>query len=434
MTQEAAPDSLPRLLAGLPPDHRVVGLARHVEQWGPCWPAVKDPGALVDMVGRSGLRGRGGAWFPAGRKWQTVAREGRRTAVVANGAEGEPASRRDRLLLLRLPHLVLDGVELAAFGVHARRVVLYVKEELTGPLSAALRDREEAGIARAQVELAVAPCAYLAGEESAVVSHLNGRIPARPTFTGVQPIYRRGLSGYPTLVHNVETLAHVALVARFGPAWFREIGTERSPGSALLSVSGAVARPGVVEVAQGARLGGVLDTCGGPAEPLEGVLLGGYGGAFVSGADLLELRLDEEHLRPRGASLGAGVLVAIPASRCPLAITARLVRYLERERAGQCGPCVHGLAELATATEHLAFSRPRRQEVNWIASLCHLVAGRGACHHPDGAAQLVRSALSAFAKDVAHHVAAGPCGRRGPGDLLSLPGSRPGPAVAKSSR
>lgn len=434
MSDEAAPESLPRLLAGLLPDHDVVGLARHVEQWGPLWPAVKGPGTLVDAVTASGLRGHGGAWFPAGRKWQTVAREGRRTAVVANGAEGEPASRRDRLLLFRLPHLVLDGVELASYGVHARRVVLYLPEELTGPLSAALREREEAGVARFPVELEVAPRAYLAGEESAAVSHLSGRAPARPTFTGLQPVYRRGLSGYPTLVHNVETLAHVALVARFGPAWFRRIGTERNPGSALLSVSGAVARPGVVEVALGTRLGSVLDTCGGPVEPLEGVLLGGYGGSFVSGGDLLETRLDEEHLRARDASLGAGVVVALPASRCPLAITARLVRYLERERAGQCGPCVHGLAELATATEHLAFSRPRRQEVSRIASLCHLVAGRGACHHPDGAVQLVRSALSAFARDVERHLATGPCGRPGPGDLLSLPGSRPRRATMAGGR
>jgi NADH:ubiquinone oxidoreductase subunit F (NADH-binding) len=189
----------------------------------------------------------------------------------------------------------------------------------------------------------------------------------------------------------------------------------------------------VVEVALGARLGTVLDTCGGPVEPLEGVLLGGYGGTFVSGIDVLEARLDEEHLRPRGASLGAGVVVALPASRCPLAVTARLVRYLERERAGQCGPCVHGLSELATATEHLAFSRPRRQEVSRIASLCHLVAGRGACHHPDGAVQLVRSALSAFANDVAHHVAAGPCGRPGAGDVLGVPGSRPRRATMAGS-
>lgn len=434
MSQAVPPESLPRLLAGLSPDHDVVGLARHLDQWGPFGPAVRDPSTLVDTVTRSGLRGHGGAWFPAGRKWQSVAQGGRRTAVVANGAEGEPASRRDRLLLLRLPHLVLDGLELAAYGVRARRVVLYLPEELTGPLAAALREREEAGVARFPVELAVAPAAYLAGEESAVVSHLNGRVPARPTFTGVRPVYRRGLAGYPTLVHNVETLAHVALVARFGPAWFRRIGTDRSPGSALLSVSGAVPTPGVVEVALGAALGDVLAICGGPAEPLQGALLGGYGGVFVSGPHLLELRLDEERLRPRGASLGAGVLVAVPASRCPLAVAARLVRYLDSERAGQCGPCVHGLAELATATEHLAFSRPRRREVTRIELLCQLVAGRGACHHPDGAAQLVGSALSAFAEDVEHHVAAGPCGRPGPEGLFSLPGYRPRRATTAGSR
>jgi NADH:ubiquinone oxidoreductase subunit F (NADH-binding) len=265
------------------------------------------------------------------------------------------------------------------------------------------------------------------------VSHLGGHLAARPTFTELQPLFRHGLSGHPTLVHNVETLAHVALVARFGPEWFRRIGTGSSPGSALLSVSGAVSTPGVIEVALGAQLGAALSACRGASEPLQGVLLGGYSGTFVSGSGLLDLHLDEEHLRPLGASLGAGVLVALPASRCPLAVTAVLVRYLERERAGQCGPCVHGLSELAAATEHVAFSRPRRRDVTRIAALCQLVDGRGACHHPDGAARLVRSALSAFAADVDRHVAAGPCGRPGPKGLLALPGEpRPGVRMAGS--
>jgi NADH:ubiquinone oxidoreductase subunit F (NADH-binding) len=362
-----------------------------------------------------------------------VSQQGRQAVVVANGAEGEPASRKDRLLLSRLPHLVLDGAELAAAGVQARRLICYVSEELTGPLRAAVREREETGVARHRIEVAAAPPAYLAGEESTVVSHLAGHVPARPTFTELQPLYRHGLSGHPTLVHNVETLAHVALVARFGPEWFRRIGTGHSPGSTLLSVSGAVTTPGVIEVALGAQLGAVLSVCRGPSEPLQGVLLGGYGGTFVSGSGLLDLHLDEERLRPLGASLGAGVLVAVPASRCPLALTAVLVRYLERERAGQCGPCVHGLSELAAATEHVAFSRPRRRDVGRIVALCQLVEGRGACHHPDGAARLVRSALSVFAADVERHVAAGPCGRPGPKGFLGLSGPQsPGSHMAGS--
>jgi NADH:ubiquinone oxidoreductase subunit F (NADH-binding) len=404
----------------------VIGLAEHLERWGgPCWSAFRDPRGLVETVASSGLRGRGGAWFPAGLKWQGVSQQGRQRVVVVNGAEGEPASRKDRLLLFRLPHLVLDGAELAAAGVQARRVICYVPEELTGPLRAAVREREETGVARQRIEVATAPPAYLAGEESAVVSHLGGHVAARPTFTGLQPLYRRGLSGHPTLVHNVETLAHVALLARFGPEWFRRTGTGHSPGSTLLSVSGAVSTPGVIEVALGAQLGAVLSACRGPSEPLEGVLLGGYGGTFVSGSGLFDVQLDEEHLRPLRASLGAGVLVALPATRCPLALTAVLVRYLERERAGQCGPCVHGLSELAAATEHVAFSRPRRRDVSRIAALCQLIDGRGACHHPDGAARLVRSALTAFAGEVDHHVAAGPCGRPGPKGFLTLPGSQP---------
>ena len=208
MSAPIPPDSLPRLLAGLSAGQGIVGLAEHLERWGgPCWSAFRSPRDLVENVSSSGLRGRGGAWFPAGLKWQAVAQEGRQAVVVANGAEGEPASRKDRLLVFRLPHLVLDGAELAAAAVRARRVICYVPEELTGPLRAAVQEREESGVARQRIEVAAAPPAYLAGEESAVVAHLGGRSAARPTFTGLQPLYRHGLSGRPTLVHNVETLA-----------------------------------------------------------------------------------------------------------------------------------------------------------------------------------------------------------------------------------
>lgn len=431
MSAPSPPDSLPRLLAGLTAGREAMGLEEHMDRWGaPPWRAYRSPRGLVEVVSESGLRGRGGAWFPAGRKWQAVVAARGRPVVVANGAEGEPASRKDQLLLWRVPHLVLDGAELAAFGVSGRRVVIYAPEALAGLLSWAVREREAAGVSRQPTEVAIAPSAYLAGEESAAVSHLSGRLAARPTFTGLSPVYRRGVSGHATLVHNVETLAHIALLARFGPAWFRRIGTAQSPGSALVSVSGAVQRSGVVEIALGSRLGGVLAACQGPVEPLQGALLGGYGGAFVAGPGLADLPLDEEHLRPLGASLGAGVLVALPHSCCPLALTARLVRYLNEERSGQCGPCVHGLAELTQATWQLAFGRPQRRDISLIHALCQLVEGRGACHHPDGAVRLVRSALSAFAEDVDRHLAAGPCGRPGPEGLPGLPR----PAAATGSR
>jgi NADH:ubiquinone oxidoreductase subunit F (NADH-binding) len=126
---------------------------------------------------------------------------------------------------------VLDGAELAASAIHARRVVAYVPEELARAVWAAVQERERAGVARHAVEVAVAPPAYLAGEESAVAAHLSGGLGALPTFTGLHPVFERGVEGRPTLVHNVETLAHVALVVRFGPAWFRRVGTERCPGS-----------------------------------------------------------------------------------------------------------------------------------------------------------------------------------------------------------
>ncbi|HET9051167.1 MAG TPA: proton-conducting membrane transporter, partial [Candidatus Dormibacteraeota bacterium] len=184
---------------------------------------------LVDVLERSGLRGRGGASFPVGTKWRTVTGRGGGAVVLVNGAEGEPLSHKDRVLMQCRPHLVLDGAVLAAQTVGADDVVLYIGEDHAGARAAMERAIAERGDERLRVRLVAAPARYVAGEETAAVHSVNEGV-ALPTSTPPRP-FERGVAGRPTLVQNVETLAHVALIARFGDAWFRDGGRDGAVGT-----------------------------------------------------------------------------------------------------------------------------------------------------------------------------------------------------------
>jgi NADH:ubiquinone oxidoreductase subunit F (NADH-binding) len=339
-----------------------------------------------------------------------VAEGGRRPVVVANGTEGEPASTKDKLLLQSAPHLVLDGVVLAAEAVGARRAIVCVEEAARRArlsVEAAIDERRGTRLDPIGIELAATPSGYVVGEESALVHWLNGG-PAKPTFVPPRP-FEKGVGGRPTLVQNVETLAHLALLARFGPDWFREIGTPGHAGSTLITVSGEVARPGVYEIAPGTTIAHTIASCGGVADDVRAVLVGGYAGRWLDADPCLRLGLTDDHLRPVGASLGAGVIVVLSRRGCGLAETTRIARYLAGESSGQCGPCVNGLASIAGALEqlHRGQGGPGTQAAlrRWAAD----VAGRGACHHPDGAARLVASALEVFSDDIDWHRRHGRC-------------------------
>lgn len=417
VTQRAAvdpPRGPGRVLLGLDRPGSSTGLEDHLRRWGP--PPLHAARDLVEAVGASGLRGHGGAWFPVADKWRSVAASRRRPVVVANAAEGEPASAKDAFLLAHAPDLVLDGASLAASALRADRVVVYCPRTLARHVARAVADRRRAGFDPVEPEVVTAPAAFVAGQETAVVNALNGRGPT-PTFAGLQPVRVRGVDGRPTLVQNAETLAHVALVARFGPQWFRELGTEGSPGTMLLTVTGRWSEPTVVEAALGTPLRTVLDLGDRDAENVQGVLLGGYGGAWIRPGEALGMPLTEEAARESQATLGPGVVVVLPRGVCALQEVSRVVRYMAGQSAGQCGPCVNGLGELSLALDTLASGparrerRPHRQppRAETLLQLCDLVEGRGACRHPDGVASFVRSALRVFGDEIAAHRRGGSC-------------------------
>ncbi|MGA8923521.1 MAG: SLBB domain-containing protein, partial [Candidatus Dormiibacterota bacterium] len=235
---------------------------------------------LIDVIARSGLRGRGGAWFPTARKWSAAAAASQGNAVVViNGSEGEPLSSKDRTLLSLRTHLVLDGAALAAESIGATDIVLYVSRESRATdrvVEGALAERRRAGLHEAPIKVVRTAHRYIAGESSAAINRASGG-PSKPKFS-LQRAAEKGVDDRPTLVQNAETLAHVATIARYGSDWFRKLGTEQSPGSTLLTLCGNVRRPGVYEVDLGARLGSVLDAVGGTATPPAGALVGGYFG------------------------------------------------------------------------------------------------------------------------------------------------------------
>jgi NADH:ubiquinone oxidoreductase subunit F (NADH-binding) len=412
--------ALPRLLAGVDAVGGPVGIGDHLDQWGSL--EVRRAGRnLVEHIEASGLTGRGGAWFPVATKWRSVAGAGRRPIVVANASESEPASSKDAVLAARTPHLVLDGAMAAAGALGASRVVVYTRPHLVAGVEAAAAQRARLGIDPVELDVVGAPEAFVAGQETAVVNALNGR-GAKPMFVGLRSIRERGVAGRPTLVHNAETLAHVALVARFGAAWFRTLGTERAPGTMLLTVRGAPSGDSVLEAPLGAPVREVLGLSARAGDEYRGALLGGYGGAWVSMETLLNLPLTETSARERQTTLGPGVIILLPRTVCPLAETARVVRYMAGQNAGQCGPCVHGLAAIADAVEALAFApKPLGHRIDPVIALTELVEGRGACRHPDGVARFVRSACRVFADEVTAHLRRGPCNLGGKSSVLPIP-------------
>lgn len=403
---------LPRLLAEMPA-HGAMSLSEHRALHGQL-PVLRTRrrahSGLIDELEQAGLRGRGGAGFPTAKKLQAVAASRGRPVIVVNAAEGEPASHKDRILTRALPHLVLDGGELAAQALGANELIVSVCESALASaesLAAAIAERGMGARRSPHVRVVTVPDRYVAGQETALIAHLNGA-PALPTFTPPMP-FQRGVGRHPTLLSNAETFAHIALIARHGARWFRQLGTVAQPGSALVTLSGCVALPGVYEIEYGTPLLSLIDAAGGMCAAPRALLLGGYGGSWVDAEHLSDLVLCDEHLEPYGASLGAGVIALLSERACPIGETARIARWLADQSAGQCGPCVHGLDALASALEGVTGQRSHDAGGIPIDRLLLLVRRRGACAHPDGAARLVQSALVMFEDELMDHARHGAC-------------------------
>ncbi|MCW2551577.1 MAG: Respiratory-chain dehydrogenase domain, 51 kDa subunit [Mycobacterium sp.] len=361
---------------------------------------LDEPDRLLDDVDRSGLLGRGGAAFPLAVKLKTVrdaGRGGQRTILLANGEEGEPASVKDRWLLRNRPHLVLDGVRLAARIVAAERAYVY----LSDPLSA---DAVETALAAAQTELPITVVTvdpgYVAGEETAAVRAVNGG-PAKPTDKPPRP-FEHGVGGHPTLVSNVETLANLPFVQRHGAEEYRAVGTSASPGTLLATITGAGRAPALYELPHGVAFTDVLALHGVSADDVTGVLMGGYFAGLLN-TDVLDATLDHETMRRLGSGLGCGA-VGILIDDCPVAVAASVMAYFDRENAGQCGSCFNGTAAMSAVTSALRDGLATADDLTRLERWSVVLRGRGACATLDAATNVAATLLQQFPQVVARHV------------------------------
>jgi len=408
-----------RLLHGWYDTGRTADLTEHLGRYGPVpLSSARSRGAampLVRAVEEAGLTGRGGGGFPTGRKLRSVAGAKGPAVVVANGMESEPASHKDEVLLSLAPHLVLDGAALAAVAVGANVVHLCLprtRATQADQLTAAVAERRRARLDPVPVKVHTLPHHFVSSEETSLVNWLNGG-DARPLATPPRP-FEKGVGKRPTLIDNVETLAHLALIARYGSVWFRESGSPRAPGTTLVTVSGAVRYPGVYEIPAGSPVPTALARAGGPQERLGAVLAGGFFGSW------LPVPLSTE-----APERGAGVLVALPEGTCGLAETAAALEYLAAQSARQCGPCRFGLPAVAEDFAALARGTADARQTDRLHHRLGLLPGRGACSHPDGGARLAASALRVFADDVHRHVHTGPCRAAYAPLVLPVPATRP---------
>jgi NADH:ubiquinone oxidoreductase subunit F (NADH-binding) len=417
-------DATDRLLASVPGRADSPPLAAHLATHGPLVLPAADDGrwcrGMLAAIGESGLLGRGGACFPAAAKWDAFRQSARRPIVVVNAMEGEPASAKDRVLLSSSPHLVLDGADVAATVIGASGIVVCVADDngaMASSVEAAVAERRRARTLRFRVIVQRPPGRYVTGEESALVSWLDDR-PALPALRVDKSVPLR-VGRRPAMVHNAETLSQVALIARHGPAWFRRMGTPEAPGSTLVTVTGAVGLPGVHEVELGTPVVDILERAG-LQTTVAGVLVGGYGGAWLDPAHLAT-PFAPGPLAAVGATHGVGILIALPVGGCGIAETARIARYMAGESAGQCGPCVFGLPAIATDLEELGAGRADASTIDRIRHRSDMVDGRGACRHPDGVVRLVRSALAVFGDDARAHAEGRPCAGHTAPTVMAFP-------------
>ena len=366
------------------------------------------PERLRADVAAAGLRGRGGAAFPTARKWDLAARSGHDTRyVVANGGEHEPGSNKDRFLVEQHPHAVLEGLMLAGIATGATKGWLYLIEDMHGPRAsaeAALRELDDAGMMHMPIAIHLGPTTYVAGEETAVLSAIEGK-PAKPRKKPPYP-GEQGLFEKPTTVNNTETLAHVAWIARNGAEAFAAIGTEQSKGTLLFTLGEQVRRPGVHELPFGATYRELIERCGGGlanGRPVRAVLPAMSCGFLL--AEHLDVPIAYETLRPLGSSPGCGGVRLVDDTTDVVALAVEIAEFFMQEQCGQCPPCrmeTNQFVHILKAVQQ-GKGPGYAEKLQKLAAFSHK---KGFCSLIEMAAAPVLSAVRCFADDFA--AAAGP--------------------------
>ncbi|AXG77798.1 NADH-quinone oxidoreductase subunit NuoF family protein [Streptomyces paludis] len=411
---------LPQLTQGFDLVERL-DLPMHLKVHGPLEAMTGE--RLAQLAEAISLTGRGGAGFPFHRKLRAVAksaiRRGVRPVVVVNGSEGEPPCRKDTVMLNRAPHLILDGALLAAEALGARTLIVVVTRNSTEvSIRAALAERglSDRRGAALRAKVVRTPERMVSGEASSVIRAIGGG-PAKPPGRRERAA-ESGVGGLPTLLSNAETFAQLAVAARIGARRYCGTGLEDEPGTVMLTVSGAVARPMVIEAPTGVPLRYILQMAGAPPMP-QGVLTGGYHGDWMDAVSAHEAVISKKSFKSLGGALGAGAILPIGPETCPLGEALHVANWLAAETAGQCGPCKLGLPAAAGGLSDV-INGGGQAALEALRAVIQAVKARGACQHPDGSARFFNSTLAAFTDDLAAHVLNGGCGRETTG-VLPLP-------------
>jgi len=379
------------------------------------------PQDLIDLVKKSGLRGRGGAGFPAGLKWGFMPKENVQKYLCVNTDEGEPGTFKDRVLVEKDPHSIIEGVIIAAYAVGVTRAFVYIRGEFFLGVKSwikAIADAYQRGYLGKNIlgsdfslDLTVhrGAGAYICGEETAMIDSLEGRR-GEPRLKPPYPA-QVGYLGKPTLVHNVETLANVPHIVLHGAEWYASIGTERSTGPKIFCVSGDVFRRGVYELPLGTPLREIIyDHAGGVPnnKRIKAIIPGGASTPFLT-TEHLDVPMDFESLAAAGSALGTGAIVVINEDTCMVDVARRTARFFAHESCGKCTPCRVGSQRIVQVLEDIEAGRGRVGDIERLQALCEGIAGRTFCPFGDAMVAPIRSSLARFADEYQYHIQHGRC-------------------------
>lgn len=383
--------------------------------------AVKmTPDEVIKVVKDSGLRGRGGAGFPTGVKWEFIPKDAPRKYLVCNADEGEPGTFKDRYLLRYVPHLVLEGIAIASWANDAHKAFIYVRGEYweeAEVIKMAVKEardflgKDTLGFSL-DVEVVSGAGAYVVGEETGLLNSLEGKRGnprSRPPFPATS-----GYLGEPTVINNVETLSCVPFIVERGADWFKKIGTEKSTGGKLFCLSGCVKKPGLYELPLGFPLSELIELAGGTRceSPVKAVIVGGTSTAPLS-ADELSTPLDYESLMERGGALGTGAIIVICERTCPVWVCLKALKFYAEESCGQCIPCREGLNLEVEILEDLEMGKANEEDLKTLEDVAKTIGGKTICALSDAGSTPILAFLKKFENEFLEHIEGGcPYGRK----------------------
>lgn len=378
------------------------------------------PQAIIDEVKASGLRGRGGAGFPTGTKWSFLPKNNEPRYLLCNADEGEPGTFKDRAMMEKAPHQLIEGMIISAFAIGCKKSYIYVRGEYHYPISVlrqALKEAYDAGLLGKNImgsgfdhdmDVYAGAGAYICGEETGMISSLEGlkgQPKLKPPFPAVQGYLRK-----PTIVNNVETLAAVKYIIRDGAAAYRKYGTEKSPGTKFFSLSGNVVKPGNYEVPLGYPLIDLINKEGGgmkPGRKLKAVIPGGSSAPVMTVAEVEKATMDYECLAGMGTMLGSGAVIVIDDSQCMVDMLGVLSHFYHHESCGQCTPCREGTGWLNKILQSILEGKGRLQDIELLEKVADNMKGKTICALSDAAALPVLSFVAKFRDEFEFYVREG---------------------------